>query len=89
MKIIGDENEIKFEESLKTYNYQNLVYFNPETICAATAHNLTVHNHSTRSDENCRSYLETKSSLKNLVYCHIVTTCPVSPHGLSRSFNVI
>ena len=44
--------------------YQNWVNCNLETICAVPPHDLTVHQGhyvSMQSDENCRSYLETKS----------------------------
>ena len=49
MKTIGAGNEFLLGQSLKSYNYQNLVCCDFETISAVPPHGLTVHQVSTRS----------------------------------------
>ena len=53
---------VMHEQTLKNYIKKfGVVYL--ETVYAASRHSLAVHSVSTRSDENCRSCPETKSSL--------------------------
>ena len=62
MKTVGDirKQSQVCKNFKKCINYQNLGYLNLKIMCAEPCHGLIVHQVSTQSNENCRSYLDTR-----------------------------